>query len=154
MAYAAAWYLLNIFINKTWRGHEMISNNPYGQYKENTVYTASSEELTLMLYNGLVKFLMQAQMALNDKQIEKANTTIIKAQDIVTEFRGTLDMNYEIAEQLDLLYDYMYRQLLEANIKKDVSIIEEVLMLSKDLRNTWEQAMKIARQKNKAAQSG
>lgn len=132
----------------------MISNNPYGQYKENTVYTASSEELTLMLYNGLVKFLMQAQMALNDKQIEKANTTIIKAQDIVTEFRGTLDMNYEIAEQLDLLYDYMYRQLLEANIKKDVSIIEEVLMLAKDLRNTWEQAMKIARQKNKAAQSG
>lgn len=132
----------------------MISNNPYGQYKENTVYTATNEELTLMLYNGLVKFLMQAQMALNENNIEKSNTAIIKAQDIVAEFRGTLDMSYEISEQLDLLYDYMYRQLLEANIKKEVSIVEEVLVMAKELRNTWEHAMKIARQKNKAAQSG
>lgn len=127
----------------------MINNNPYGQYKENTVYTASSEELTLMLYNGLVKFLMQGQMALDRKEIEKANTAIIKAQNIITEFRGTLDMNYEVSGQLELLYDYMYRQLLDANIKKDSSIIEEVLELAKDLRNTWEQAMKIARQKTK-----
>lgn len=132
----------------------MMSNNPYGQYKENTVYTASSEELTLMLYNGLVKFIMQAQMALNSKELEKANTAIIKAQNIITELRETLDMNYAISGQLELLYDYMYRQLLEANLKKDSLIIEEVLILVKDLRNTWEQAMKIARQKNKTAKSG
>jgi len=97
----------------------MALKNAYDQYKENSVYTASPEELTLMLYNGLVKFLMQAQMALNDKNIEKANKSIIRAQDIISEFRCTLDMKYDIAHQLDLLYDYMYRRLVDANIKKD-----------------------------------
>jgi len=83
----------------------MALKNAYDQYKENSVYTASPEELTLMLYNGLVKFLMQAQMALNDKNIEKANKSIIRAQDIISEFRCTLDMKYDIAHQLDLLYE-------------------------------------------------
>ncbi|MDQ2085089.1 flagellar export chaperone FliS [Herbivorax sp. ANBcel31] len=132
----------------------MMNSNPYGQYKENTVYTASSEELTLMLYNGLVKFLMQAQMALNDKKIEKANTAIIKAQAIIAEFQNTLDMNYEVSQQLELLYDYMHRQLLEANVKKEASIVEEVLNMVKELRDTWSQAIKIAKNKNKKAQSG
>lgn len=126
----------------------MTLKNAYDQYKENSVYTASPEELTLMLYNGLVKFLMQAQMALNDKNIEKANKSIIRAQDIISEFRCTLDMKYDIAHQLDLLYDYMYRRLVDANIKKDGAIVEEVLGFAKELRDTWEQAMKIAKQQN------
>ncbi|MFZ5988616.1 MAG: flagellar export chaperone FliS [Bacillota bacterium] len=124
----------------------MALNNAYDQYKENSIYTASPEELTLMLYNGLVKFLMQAQMAINEKNIEKANTSIIKAQNIITEFRCTLDMKYDIAHQLELIYDYMYRRLIDANIKKESAIIEEVLGLAKELRDTWEQAMKIAKQ--------
>lgn len=124
----------------------MALNNAYDQYKENSIYTASPEELTLMLYNGLVKFLMQAQMAIDEKKIEKANTSIIKAQNIVTEFRCTLDMKYDIAHQLELIYDYMYRRLIDANIKKESAIIEEVLGLAKELRDTWEQAMKIAKQ--------
>lgn len=124
----------------------MTLNNAYNQYKENSVHTATPEELTLMLYNGLVKFLMQAQMAVNGKNIEKAGNCIIKAQDIVSEFRYTLDMKYEISQQLDLIYDYIYRRLVDANIKKDNGIIEEVLDLVKELRDTWEKAMKIAKQ--------
>ncbi|TYQ16857.1 UNVERIFIED_CONTAM: flagellar protein FliS [Acetivibrio alkalicellulosi] len=127
-------------------------NNPYGQYKENSINTASHEDLTLMLYNGLVKFLMQAQMALEEKNIEKANTSIIKAQNIIIEFRETLDMKYDIAQQLELIYDYMYRELLNANLKKDASIIEAVLNLAKDLRDTWEKAIRIARQQNRQVQ--
>ena len=87
-------------------------------------------------------------MAINDNNIEKASKSIIKAQDIISEFRCTLDMKYDISHQLELLYDYMYRRLLDANIKKDSAIVEEVLGFAKELRDTWEQAMKIARQQN------
>lgn len=123
----------------------MALNNAYDQYKENSIYTASPEELTFMLYNGLVKFLMQAQMTMNEKNIEKANNCMIKAQNIINEFRCTLDMKYDISNQLDAIYEYMNSRLLDANIKKDVEIIEEVLGYARELRNTWEQAMKMAK---------
>ena len=123
----------------------MMVNNGYNQYKENSVYTATPEELTLMLYNGLVKFIMLAQSAIDDKNLEKANNSIIRAQDIVREFQVTLDMKYEVSKQLDNIYDYMYRKLIQANIKKDKDILEEVLGMAKDLRDTWTQAMKLAK---------
>ncbi|OPZ89972.1 MAG: Flagellar protein FliS [Firmicutes bacterium ADurb.Bin419] len=126
----------------------MALNNAYEQYKENSIYTASPEELTLMLYNGLVKFLMQAQMAINEQTIDRANNCIIKAENIISEFRCTLDMKYDLSHDLDNLYEYMNRRLVEANLKKDNSIIEEVLGYARELRNTWEQAMKIAKQQN------
>jgi flagellar secretion chaperone FliS len=123
----------------------MLMNNAYSKYKENSVFTASPEELTLMLYNGLVKFIMQAQLSVEEKSLEKANRSIIRAQDIIMEFQTTLDMKYEISQNLALLYDYMYRRLLDANIKKDKAILEEVLGFAKELRDTWAQAMKIAK---------
>lgn len=124
----------------------MTSSNGYIQYKENSVYTAAPEDLTLMLYNGLVKFIMQAQMAIDEKSIERSNIAINKAQNIVLEFQNTLDMRYEVSQNLALLYDYMYRQLVKANIKKDKTILEEVLGFAKELREVWSQAMKIAKQ--------
>jgi len=123
----------------------MLTNNGYNQYKANSINTATPEELTLMLYNGLVKFLMQAQSAIDAKNIEKANNAILKAQAIIVEFRTTLDMNFEVSQNLELLYDYMYRQLTQANIKKDNTIVEEVLGMAKELRDTWAQAMKLAK---------
>ena len=130
----------------------MALNKAYNQYKENSVFTSTPEELTLMLYNGLVKFIMQAQAAIDEKDMEKANNSIIRAQDIVLHFQDTLDMKYEVSENLDLLYDFMYRHLLEANIKKDKTMLEDVLGLVKELRDTWQQAMKLAKQKQPAAQ--
>ena len=123
----------------------MLTNNGYDQYKSNSINTATPEELTLMLYNGLVKFLMQAQSAIETNNIEKANNGIIKAQAIIVEFMSTLDMNYEVSQNLELLYDYMYRQLTQANLKKDNAIVEEVLGMAKELRDTWSQAMKLAK---------
>jgi flagellar protein FliS len=123
----------------------MFTNKGYNQYKENSVNTATPEELTLMLFNGLVKFLMQSQTAIEAKNIEKSNNGIIRAQAIVKEFQATLDMNYEVSENLDSIYDYMYRRLVEANVKKDSSIVAEVLGYAKDLRDTWAQAMKLAK---------
>lgn len=123
----------------------MALNKAYSQYKENSIYTSSPEELTLMLYNGLVRFVMQAQVFIDNKDMEKINNSIIRAQDIVLYFQTTLDMKYEVSQGLDLLYDYMYRRLVDANIKKDKAILEEVLGLVKELRDTWAQAMKLAK---------
>lgn len=131
----------------------MSVNNAYAQYKENSVFTASPEELTLMLYNGLVKFIMLAQKAIEEKDIPKAHESIVRAQDIISEFQSTLNMKYEVSNSLSSIYDYMQRRLVEANLKKDEKIIEEVLGYAKELRDTWAQAMKVAKkqQPNQAA---
>lgn len=130
----------------------MALNKAYNQYKQNSVFTSTPEELTLMLYNGLVKFIMQSQAALDEKDMEKANNSIIRAQDILKNFQATLDMKYEVSETLDLLYDFMYRHLVEANLKKDKAMLEDILGLAKELRDTWQQAMKLAKQRNPPAE--
>lgn len=124
--------------------------NQYNQYKQNSVYTASPEELTLMLYNGLIKFIMQAQAAIEEKNLEKANDSIIRAEDIINEFKATLNMQYSVSKGLLMLYDYMINRLFEANIKKDTAILAEVLEFAKELRDTWSQAMKLAKKQTVA----
>lgn len=128
-------------------------NKGYSQYRENSVFTASPEDLTLMLYNGLIKFILQAQMGLDEKDFEKCGNSIVRAEDIVTEFQSTLNKKYPISESLDLLYDYMLRRLIEANIKKDREILEEVLGMAKELRDTWTRAMKLSKQKSQQSQA-
>lgn len=127
----------------------MLSNNVYSQYKENSILTASPEELILMLYNGLVKYILQARKAMDDKDLGKVNNYIQRAQDIVFELQASLDKKYEVSESLDLIYDYMHRRLIDANIKKDEETLLEVLELAKELRDTWSQAMKLAKRNKK-----
>jgi len=131
----------------------MAVNKAYDQYRENSVFTSSPEELTLMLYNGLIKFIMKGRQAVEEKDIEEANRCIIRAQEIITEFRNTLDQKFDISKSLDLIYDYMYRRLLEANIKKDGAILDEVLGFAKQLRDTWSEAMKIAKKNKNSGKS-
>jgi flagellar protein FliS len=123
----------------------VIAYNAYNQYKENSIQTSSPEELTLMLYNGLVKFIMRGIDSIDKKNMQEAHNNIIRAQDIITEFMYTLDMRYELSASLNSIYDYMLRRLIEANLAKDKSILEEVLGFAKILRDTWEQAMKISK---------
>lgn len=124
------------------------NSNPYQQYQKNTVNTATPQELTMMLYNGLVRFLKTACQGIEEKDIEKANNFIIKAQNIITEFMCTLDAQYEVSQGLLSMYEYMNRRLLEANLKKDKEIVKEVLVYAEELRITWEQAMKLAKQQD------
>lgn len=131
----------------------MAINKAYSQYKENSVLTSSPEELTLMLYEGLVKFILQAGKAIEDKDVQKANDSILRAQDIITEFQVTLNMKYPVSKGLMMMYDYMKRRLIEANIKKDKDILDEVLSFAKELRDTWAEAMKIAKHQNQAKMS-
>ena len=118
----------------------------YQQYQSNMINTASPQELTLMLYNGLIKFLNLSIQGIEEKSIEKANNYILRSQDIIVEFMSTLDMNYEVSSGLMALYDYLNERLKEANIKKDKALVEEVRSFAEDLRDTWAQAMKLAKQ--------
>ncbi len=131
----------------------MVAYNAYNQYKENSINTASPEELTLMLYNGLIKFIMRGIGSIEKKNIQEANTNIIRAQDIVQEFINTLDMRYEISKNLVSIYDYLLRRLIDANITKDKEILEEVLGFAKVLRDTWEEAMKLSKKQIKLKQT-
>ena len=119
--------------------------NPYQQYQQQSVMTATPGELTLMLYNGCIKFIKQAKMSIENKEIEKAGNAIIRAQDIIQEFMITLNSDYEIANNLYALYDYMYQKLVDANIAKDIAPLDETLELLTDLRDTWTEAIKINR---------
>ena len=123
----------------------MIKSNPYAKMQNDTIMTASKEELTLMLYEGGIKFCNQALLALEKKETQKAHDLILRLQDIVREFQITLDRKYPISDQFNNLYDYMHRKLVEANFKKDEAILKEVLDMFRFFRDTWKEAMKIAR---------
>jgi len=123
----------------------MATINPYQTYQQNSVLTASPQELTLMLYNGSLKFMKMAERAMAEKKFEEKNTNIIKAQNIVQELRITLDLDIEMSAALAQMYEYMYTRLMDANMKNDITALEEVETLMADMRNTWKQAMVLAK---------
>lgn len=119
----------------------MATINPYQAYQQNSVMTASPQELTLMLYNGSLKFMKLAKRAMIENDFQEKNTNIIKAQNITQELRVTLDPDAEISKNMEQLYEYMYTRLIEANTKNDVGVLEEVEGLMVELRDTWKQVM-------------
>lgn len=125
----------------------MAINNPYKSYQQNSVNTASPGDLTLMLYNGCLKFIHQAKKAIGEKNIEVKNTNIQKAQNIISELMVTLNMDLEVSKNMMSLYDYMNRRLMEANIKNDAAILDEVEGLVTEFRNTWKEVIQLNRQK-------
>lgn len=115
--------------------------NPYNQYKQTSVETASPEKLILMLYDGAIKFINQAKISMDEKNIEEINKALIKTQNIISELIIGLNMDTgEIARNLYNLYDYFQRRLVEANTKKDTGILDEVLGYLEELRDTWAEA--------------
>lgn len=121
--------------------------NAYAQYKNSKVLTASPAELTLMLYEGAIKFCNIAIAAIEQKEVEKAHTNIRKAQKIIEHLRVTLDMKYPVAKDFDNMYQYIDRRLLEANVSKDPEILKEVLTHLHAIRDTWKEVMRINREK-------
>ena len=114
-------------------------------YKDSKILTASPAELTLMLYEGAIKFCNLALMGLEKNDYEKSNVNIIKAEKIIAEFRATLDFRYPVAKDFDNVYAYIYRRLIEANIKKDKDILEEALGYIREMRDTWKEVMRLAK---------
>lgn len=111
-------------------------------YQRNAIMTASPAELTLMLYEGAIKFCNIAIIGIEQNDIEKVHINLKKAQDIISEFRITLDHKYPVWEDFDRVYDYIYRRLVEANISKDKEIIEDALKYIREMRDTWKEVMK------------
>ncbi len=125
----------------------MLANQGYAAYANNKIMTASPAELTLMLYEGAIKFCNIAITAIEEKDIEKAHINIMKTQHIIEEFQATLDHKYPIAEDFDKVYDYLLWRLREANLHKDAEILQEVLKHLRTMRDTWKEVMHTARAK-------
>lgn len=120
-----------------------MSAQAYEQYKKTSVETISPGKLLLMLYDGAIRNIKSARSAIREKDYNQAHTQIIKAQDILAELMATLNMDYDIAGHLFSLYDFLYNQLVEANISKNDALLEEVQEFLSELRDTWEEAVKI-----------
>ena len=121
----------------------MLANRGYAAYANNKVMTASPAELTLMLYEGAIKFANIAIEAIEAKDIQKAHDNIMKVERIIEEFQSTLNHKYPVAKDFDVVYDYIYRRLVEANMKKDKDILVEALKHIKTMRDTWREVMKL-----------
>lgn len=120
--------------------------NQAKQYQEQAILTATPEELLILLYDGAIRFLNIAKKAMEKSEIERSHTYLIKAQNIILEFMGSLNMEIggETARNLYRLYEYFYHRLIQANVKKDVKMVDEVLDHLRMLKATWEEAIKIA----------
>lgn len=114
-------------------------------YMNNSIQTASPAELTLMLYNGAIKFVNIAIIAIEENDIEKAHNNIRKAQKIIEEFQATLDHKYPVWEDFNRVYSYIYEKLIEGNIHKDKEALEEALKRIREMRDTWQEVMKLTK---------
>ena len=116
--------------------------NPYNQYRQTQIGTVDRTKLVVLVYDGAITYLKRAKKKLEEKNLTEKCDLIFKAQDILLELMGALDMNIgEVAQSLYSLYHYMMKRLTEANIKNDLERIDEVVSLLSGLRRTWAEAM-------------
>lgn len=128
----------------------MAINNPYAAYQNNSVTTSTPGELTLMLYNGCLKFIQQGKKAMEQGNLEEKNTAIQKAQAIVTELMLTLDTSYPVAENMLVLYEFVNSRLIDGNIKNDPALLDEAAGIVTEFRDTWKQVIQLNRSKQYA----
>ena len=125
----------------------MYGSNAYSVYKNNSINFASKEQLLLMLCEGAVKFSKIGRQAIVDKDIKKANDNIIRTENIFYELMSSLDVSKggEWAPAIFSVYEYINRRLIDANVKKDFKIMDEIIPLIEDVKDTWEQAYKLSK---------
>lgn len=122
----------------------MLTNNAYAQYSNNKILTASPAELTLMLYEGAIKFCNIAIIGIEQGNVQKSHDNIMKTQRIIEEFQITLNRDYPVSKDFDAVYTYLKRRLREANTTKNIAILEEVLKHLRTMRDTWKEVMRKA----------
>ena len=122
------------------------ANQAYAEYNRNKVLTASPAELTLLLYEGAIKFCNIAIIGLEQNDMEKVHNNIIKVENIIEEFQATLNHKYPVAADFDKIYKYIYNLLVEANIKKDKELLEQALTELRGMCDTWKEVMVKAKQ--------
>ncbi|MHC1749835.1 MAG: flagellar export chaperone FliS [Cellulosilyticaceae bacterium] len=119
--------------------------NPYEQYQNNAVLTASPAELTLMLYNGAIKFCNQGIDAIEKQDIRKSHENLTKAQQIIVELQSTLDMRYSVAKEMDTIYTFITQLLAQGNIEKNIEKVRIARDLIRGYRDTWQDIIKLTR---------
>lgn len=130
-------------------------NNPYQQYRDTQVKTANQGKLILMLYDGAIRFLREAEENIPLKKYDIVNQRIVRTQDILTELMVSLNMSAgELSGNLYRIYEYLNRRLIEANIKKDVTILREVLQHLGDLREVWDEVIRSSGEQASMTQTG
>ena len=122
-----------------------MQSNDFKKYQEQYINTLAPGELVTLLYNEIVKNLNKSILYINNKKIMDAHTCIVKAQDIILHLINTLDFNFSIANELLPLYEFMYDSLVKANVKKDTTIIYQIMGMVNELRDTWVEAEKQSR---------
>lgn len=122
--------------------------NAYNKYQQNQVLSASPEQILIMLYDGAIRFTRQAIIALEEDNIAGFLHGVTKSMAIIAEFSNSLDHSIggEIAENLDALYNFMIRELTQANLHKDIEKMRVVEQLLVDLRSTWGEAILVNKQ--------
>ncbi len=123
----------------------MVTANAYQKYKKQEVSMSSPAALIVMLYNGCIKKLKLGQMAINQKNFEEANTHLKRSQEIISELVGSLDLKYPIAHELLALYDFMLREIIQANVSKDPERIDPLIGMLTKLRDAWSEVEKTCR---------
>lgn len=121
----------------------MQPKNPYSMYANNSINTATNYELTLMLYDGAIKFGNKSIDALKTKDYQQSNMYNQRVQDIIRELQITLDRKNPIWKQYNQLYEYIHSRLVVSNADKDISAMEEAVELLREFRDMWKQGMQI-----------
>lgn len=116
--------------------------NPYAKYQDSKILTASPAELTLMLYEGIIKFTNIGITAIENREFQKANTNIMKAERIVDHLSATLNDKYPVANDFRNVYSCIMQALIQGNMKKDVAELNRALEYSRMIRDTWKDVMK------------
>lgn len=124
----------------------MNAANMANVYKQQQIMTASPEELTLMLYNGAIRFVTESIQAIGQKDMERAHKKNMRAQDIVRELMSSTDTQYELSHDWLRLEEYILYRLVQGNIQKDVAQLEEAKKLLTEFRDTWVEVIKQVRQ--------
>lgn len=119
--------------------------NPYAKYANNKVLTASPAELTLMLYEGAIKFCNLAKIDMERGEYGNAMHQVQKARKIIVELQSTLDFKYEVAKDFDAIYTYIFNLMVQTNTKHDEEALEEILLQLRELRDIWKQIMRQAK---------
>lgn len=124
----------------------MAYNNAAKTYGTNRITTATPAELTLMLYDGAVKFCNIAVVSLEKRDYENTNINIQKSRNIIVELNTTLNHKYAVAEDFQRMYDYIYALLVEANMKKDMELLQRALDEIRGMRDVWKEVMAKAKE--------
>lgn len=118
-------------------------NSPYQQYQRTQAETASKGRLVIMLYQGALRFTNKAILENDEGNLEQAHANAIRAQEIIMELMTTLDMDTgRVAVNLHRLYEYIFERLVQANVKKDSALFQEVVDLLRELLPAWEEAVR------------